>query len=267
MDVNVVTQALDGGYVIGNSAAINTLNATYIGWSWKAGGNAVTNTAGSVTSQVSAGTLQGMSVVTYTSSTSAITIGHGLGVAPAMVILKPRNSGGASNAIVWHRKLSVATPYLTLDTTNAQVSLSNAFNLPPSASVINYGGWSGYSTYNMVAYCFAEVPGFSKIDSYVGNGAASGPFIYCGFKPKYIMIKCISAAGNWVVWDSARNTYNVVGEEIYPNLAQAIATTTDLDIVSNGFKIRNTTASYNTSSGTYVYMAFADTPFKYSNAR
>ena len=138
---------------------------------------------------------------------------------------------------------------------------SNVFSLGATGTEVNQAS----QTY--VAYCFAEVPGFSKAFSYTGNGSADGPFVFTGMRPAYVLLKRTDTAGNWIVWDAVRNTYNVVGEELYPNLSNAGSTATDLDLLSNGFKLRNTTADFNASGGTYVGFAFASTPFKFALAR
>jgi hypothetical protein len=134
------------------------------------------------------------------------------------------------------------------------------FSIGTDATVNASGG-----TY--VAYAFAEVPGYSKFGSYNGTGSSDGPFVFTNMRPAYVMIKRTDTSGNWIVWDTTRNTFNVMGEELYPNLSNAGSTATDLDVLSNGFKLRNTTADFNASGGTYIFMALASTPFKYSLGR
>ena len=241
-----------------------------VAWVWKAGGAAVSNTAGSITSQVSANTAAGFSVVTYTGTGANATVGHGLGVAPKMVIVKAR--GSADPWVVYHanQNASPATGYLLLNTTAAFVALSTVWNnTAPTSSVIALGAASGTNnTVAMVAYCFAEVPSFSRFGSYTGNGSSDGPFVFCGFRPKYVLIKRTDTPSNWVVFDSARDDSNVVDLALYPNLAASEGSGTRLiDFTSNGFKSRGTDSDHNTNAGTYIYMAFAESPFKYSNAR
>ena len=255
------------------SGANNGWNANglaMVGWQWKANGSAVANTAGSIASQVNAGTTQGFSVVTYTGNgTGGATVGHGLGAAPSMIIIKARNS--VQDWPVYHASVG-NDKALYLDLTNAQSGSSATIwnNTSPTSSVFSLGtiGALNGNTTTYVAYCWAQVNGYSKFGSYTGNGSADGPFVYCGFRPRYVMIKRTDAAGNWHAMDSSRSTYNVAGEELYPNLSNAGYTDVYLDLTSNGFKIRNgTTGEWNANGSTYIYMAIAENPFKYSNAR
>jgi hypothetical protein len=185
-----------------------------------------------------------------------------------MIIQKIRNLSGAG-WFVYHSAIG-NTQILQLESTNAAATNSTIWNnTSPTSSVWTIGsGWAG--SYSTVAYCFAEVAGYSKFGSYTGNGSADGPFVFTGMRPAYVMIKRTDTGGtnmNWIIWDTTRNTTNVVGEEIYANLSDAGSTYTDLDILSNGFKFRNSTTWYNASGGTYIFMAFASNPFKYSLAR
>ena len=160
--------------------------------------------------------------------------------------------------------------YLGLNLTSA-VSNDIGYwnNTSPTSSVFSVGTFevTNRSTATYVAYCFAEVAGYSKFGSYTGNGSTDGPFVYCGFKPRFILFKNSSTAVDWKIFDTARNTYNVVGEELYPNLSNAGSTATDMDILSNGFKIRQSAVAINQNTDTYIYMAFAENPFKYAKAR
>lgn len=248
----------------------NENNVTYVAWGWKAGGTpATTNTDGSIASVVSVNRNSGFSIVTYTGNGVNSTIGHGLGVAPKMVIVKNRNNAGL-NWRVQHTSLSSGTSYLSLNLTDAQLSSATIFTAFPTATVINVGTDNSVngSTHLMLAYCFAEIAGFSKFGSYTGNGSTDGPFIYCGFRPKYVMIKRTDVANDWTVHDAARNPYNAVNYDLYPNLSNAETVVGDrLDFVSNGFKLRTTGVYANASGGTYIYMAFAENPFQYANAR
>ena len=269
-----VTSFNSNGFSLGTQAnEINTNAGTFVGWQWQAGqGSTSSNTSGSITSTVSVNTTAGFSIVTWTSPavvTTAWTVGHGLGVAPAMTITKER--GAVSGWTVYHKSLG-ATKSLNLSSTNATTTSTGLFNnTEPTSSVMTFGGTGGASYYDtnttQVTYAWAEIAGFSKFTSYTGNGSADGPFTYLGFLPKYLMIKCSSSAGfNWYVWDSVRNTYNVLGEELEPNLSDAALTQTDLDITANGFKIRTTAGRVNSSGATYIVAAFASNPFKNSNA-
>ena len=254
----------------GGGGDVNTSGRTYVAWQWKAGGAAVTNTSGTISSQVSANPTAGFSVVTYTGTGANATVGHGLGVAPAFGLVKSRSS--VTDWKVWHQSLTSAAYYLFLNTTNAEGSASSIWGTSPgrtsttfSVGTNNDTNASG-STY--VAYCFAPVAGYSAFGSYTGNGSADGPFVYLGFRPRYVMVKRTDTTNNWFEVDSSRDTYNVMGNYILANSADAEAGAgTIIDFLSNGFKWRALSAGVNASGGTYIYMAFAEAPFKYSNGR
>ena len=260
------------GFTVGALAKMNTSAATYVGWQWKAGGTAVSNTAGSITSSVSANTTAGFSVVTWTGTGSNATVGHGLGVAPSMIINKPRNA--ADNWMSWHTTLG-ATGYIYLNLAVASNTAASVWNSTlPTSTVFSIGTSSNINTngQTMVSYCFAPVAGYSAFGSYTGNGSADGPFVYCGFRPRWVMIKCSSSGGagfEWELVDTSRNTSNVTNLVLYPNLsdAEGTASTAILDITSNGFKLRGAANIINASSATYIFAAFAENPLKFSNAR
>lgn len=268
-DATFVTAFNSNGFSLG--AGGFTATQAIVGWQWKANGAAVTNTAGSITSQVSANTAAGFSVVTYTGNEVAgATVGHGLGVAPSMIIVK-RRDGAAVDWAVYHASIG-ATKYLTLNTTAAE-GTSSAYwnNTAPTSSVfsLNNSGSTNANPRLFVAYCFAAVPGYSAFGRYTGNGSSDGPFVYLGFRPRYIMVKKSSDVSNWQVLDSSRSPYNLAGEDLLPNSSDAEKTIANgfnqVDFLSNGFKIRNTNC--NDSGGTYIYACFAETPLAYSNAR
>ena len=263
--VNDGAVATTGGYV-------NYSGRTYVAWNWRAGNNAgASNSAGSITSTVSANTTSGFSVVTYTGTGSAgATVGHGLGAVPSMIIFKRRNA--TSDWQVYHTSLGNANSvYLNL--TNSSAASPGMLNsTTPTSTLITLGTSTDTnpSTGTMVAYCFAEVAGYSKFGSYTGNGSADGPFVFTGFRPAYVMVKRTSSAGtNWQILDTKRSTYNVMADYLYASAAnvEGYDTSVGIDSLSNGFKIRGTDANTNTNSATYIYMAFAENPFKYSLAR
>ena len=264
-----LTSFNSNGYSIGSAANANGSGETYVGWQWKANGAGVTNTSGSITSTVSANTTAGFSIATYTGTGSAATVGHGLGVAPSMVIVKQRNS--AADWVVKHVSLSSNDATLILDNTSASTVYSPSVwnNTAPTSTVFSIGTNSAINTNTntYVAYCFAAVAGYSAFGSYTGNGSTDGPFIYLGFRPRYVMIKRTDSTGDWFVFDTSRDTYNVATKDLSPNSSTSEGTGDQLDILSNGFKLRTTTVSRNASGGTYIYMAFAENPFKYSLAR
>lgn len=258
-------------------AEVNNTSKTYVAWLWDAGSSTVTNTSGSISSQVRANTTAGVSIVTYTGTGANATVGHGLGVAPKMVIVKRRDNGiGATNWYVYHSGVNGGVNpqqyNLKLNLTNAQAGLTAIWNdTAPTSTVFTVGtntevnGSSG----TFVAYCFAEIAGFSKFTSYTGNGSTDGVFVYLGFRPKYIMLKRSDAAGpNWQTYDTSRSPYNATTAVLYPNLSNAEANWTNgLDILSNGFKIRESNTDINASGGTYIVAAWAENPFKNSLAR
>jgi len=257
------------------TGATNSSPDAFVAWQWRASNaTAVTNTAGSITSTVSANTTAGFSIVTYTGNGSNSTVGHGLGVAPSMIIIKNRST--VTDWPVYHgsNTTSPATQRVLLNTTDATATSSTYWNnTAPTSSVFSISTYSGVNgnTNAMVAYCFAQIAGYSAFGSYTGNGSADGPFIFTGFRPRFVMIKCSSSdqGGNavWVMLDTARNTYNVTNNRLKADSSTAEDTSPWLDINSNGFKIRETSTSVNGSSATYIYMAFAESPFKYANAR
>jgi hypothetical protein len=271
-ETGTLTSFNSNGFSLGTNTETNTNGSTYVAWQWRASNaTAVTNTAGTITSTVSANTTAGFSIVTFNipGSGTSDTVGHGLGVAPSMVILKPRTAGTSWG--VYHSGLTSAAYYLTLQTTNAQASSNSWWNsTAPTSSVFTIGA-TWYGTTNAVAYCFAAVPGYSAVGSYTGNGSTDGPFVYTGFRPRFIMFKVSSSAGyNWVIVDTARNIYNPQDLNLYPNLSAAeddYTSTYPLDILSNGFKLRANYGNMNLSSGTIIYAAFAESPFQFANAR
>ena len=270
------------GFTVVDDAAGNlwvngsTGSPTYVGWQWKGGGTAVTNTSGSISSSVSANPSAGFSIVTYTGTGANATVGHGLGVAPKMVIVKLRSGSAGTAAWVVYHSSDNASPqsgYMRLDGTGAFASDTTAWNnTAPTSSVFSIGTLAAVNyaaANNYVAYCFSEIAGYSKFGSYTGNGSADGPFIYTGFRPRYVMIKGSSFVSNWFVIDTSRNTYNVAPNALRPNLSDAETSTGtySIDILSNGFKLRSSAADANTSSATFIYACFAENPFNYSLAR
>jgi hypothetical protein len=244
-------------------------SSSLVDWVWKANqGVNVTNTAGTITSTVSANTTSGFSIVTYTGNGSAgATFGHGLGVAPSMIIVK--NRGAVTDWLIYHISLG-ATKSIAFDTAAAITSSTRWNDTAPSSTLITLGTSSGVngSTNTYVAYAFAPVAGYSAFGSYTGNGSTDGPFAYLGFRPRYVMIKRTDSTSEWYLLDSSRDTYNPVDEFLWANLSNAEATSSHkIDFVSNGFKQRYNAADLNASGGTYIYMAFAEFPFQFSNAR
>ena len=266
------------GFSLDNSGSggnVNVSARTYVGWQWQAGqGTTSSNTSGSITSTVSVSTTAGFSVVTYTGTGANATVGHGLGVAPKMVIVKGRSGAGAQNWMVYTAALG-NTYYGYLNLTNAFENASSTIwnNISPTSTTFSIGTNSNVntSTSPYVAYCWAEIAGFSKFGSYAGNSSTDGPFIYLGFRPKFILVKKYAGGtpSDWHLHDTTRDTYNSSNTILIPDSsgAEAVNAAFAFDILSNGFKLRNSDGSTNGSGLSYIYMAFAENPFKNANAR
>jgi len=258
--------ALSGDFSGAGSCNVN--GTTYVAWQWQAGTAAgSSNTNGSITSTVSANTTAGFSIVAYTGTGANATVGHGLGVAPSMIITKVRSTSGADWS-VYHSALG-ATQYLLLDTTAAAASSVNFWNnTAPTSSVFSVGisGGTNNSGNTMIAYCWAAVPGYSAFGSYTGNGSTDGPFVYTGFRPRWMMMKRSDAIGSWYMFDTSRDTYDVMSAVLLASASDAETSVVSVDALSNGFKLRLAGAP-NVSSGTYIYAAFAENPFNSSRAR
>ena len=253
--------------------ATNQNGQTYISWQWKASNAAaVTNTSGTISSQVSANTTAGFSIVTYTGTGANATVGHGLGIAPKMIIVKSRTVAGTS-WIVYHASLG-ATTAVYLDSTSASAPSALYWqNTAPTSSVYSVGAYAptNGTGASMVAYCFSEIAGYSKFGSYTGNGSsADGVFVYLGFRPRFVLTKRTDSTSPWQILDSSRDTYNSSIKALFPNTSGAEANFTQpngVDFLSNGFKLRNSSTDDNASGGTYIYAAFAENPLKYSLGR
>jgi hypothetical protein len=248
----------------------NSSGNTYVAWNWKANGAGVSNTDGTITSTVSANTDSGFSIVTYTGTGSAATVGHGLGAVPRMIIVKNRDAADAWQVYHAANTANPETDYLVLNTTAATADAADRWNdTLPTSTVFSIGNGVevNTNTEDYVAYCFAPISGYSAIGSYLGNGSADGPFVYTGFRPAFVFGKDSSSTNNWFIFDSVRDTYNVAGKILRPNLSDAeLDSPPRIDLLSNGFKVRSA-ALPNDPGQTYIYMAFAENPFKYSLAR
>jgi hypothetical protein len=252
------------------NGTVNENNDTFVAWAWDAGTSTVTNTDGSISSQVRANASAGFSVVTYTGTGSAATVGHGLGVAPAMVIIKSRTT--SDFWVVGHTSVGFTTDnYLRLNGTDSAGAGGGVAwnNTAPTSTVVHIGSSSvlNGNGNNLVMYAWAPLAGYSSGFSYTGNGSADGVFQYLGFRPRLIMLKRSDSTSNWTLLDTSREGYNVDNDPLYPNLSDAEGTTDLLDITSNGFKLRSTDASVNASAATYIGFAWAEHPFQYARAR
>ena len=272
-EVNSLTSFDSNGFSYGNdsgSGGGNVNGTTYVGWTWDAGTSTVTNTAGSITSQVRANASAGFSVVTWTGTGSAATVGHGLGIAPHMAIIKRRDASGWDWP-VWHNKLTSSTYNIFLNSTNAEANRSDIWSAAPTSALLNLGnsGQVNGSSGTYVGYIFAPVSGYSSFGSYVGNGSSDGPMVYTGFRPRWVLYKESSVGGSsWELIDAARNPYNASNARLFPDSSGAENTAQNaLDLLSNGFKPRATYGGNNSSGQTYIYAAFAESPFQYARAR
>jgi hypothetical protein len=262
----------DGFSLASGTSSFNESASTYVAWNWDAGGAGSSNNAGTITSTVSANASAGFSIATYTGNgTAGATIGHGLGVAPKMIIVKQRS--GATDWQIGHQDIAwTKTLYFT---TAAATTETGAWNdTAPTSTVFSVGtSRANTSSATYVAYCFSEVAGYSKFGSYTGNGSTTdGPFIWCGFTPRWILIKWykdVSSAESWHIYDTARQTYNATNTILQPDSSGAEETPSDryIDILSNGFKLRQNGQQINRSGASYIFAAFAELPFKYANAR
>jgi len=263
-ETNYITAVSNDGFSVGQNNGINQSGITNVAWNWKANGSGSANTDGSITSTVSANTTAGFSIVSYTGTGSASTVGHGLSTAPSVIIIKNRSVTKPWQ--VGHKSLRFQNG-IYLNETSASPSDHGAFNSTnPTTSVftIETSSYVNTSGHNYIAYCFAEKTGYSKFGSYTGNGNADGSFIYTGFKPAFVMVKRTNNTGHWQLVDTKRPSYN---PQYYlrANSNNAEATDIDFDIVSNGFKTRSTDTSYNGSGDSYIYMAFAEAPLVGTN--
>jgi hypothetical protein len=268
--VNDLTAFTSTGFSVGSGGNVNTNSGTYVAWEWQAGqGTTSSNTAGSITSTVSANPTAGFSIVTYTGTGSNATVGHGLGVAPKMIIIKSRSN--TSDWIVYNSNLTSASYRLFLsDTTGQDLSTTTFNSTAPTSSVFSLGTNANVNSsgWTQVAYCWTPIAGYSAFGSYTGNGSSDGPFIYTGFRPKFWMVKNTTTGGtSWVMVDTSRSPYNVANLLLLADSSGSEVTTNTFDILSNGIKLRSTDGSRNANGDNYIYMAFAENPMKYSLAR
>ena len=264
-----ITSFDSDGFSLGSEANVNASSNTYVSWNWKAGGSASSNSDGTgITSSVSANTTAGFSIVSYTGSgTTSNTVGHGLSSIDWLIV-KSRDE--ADSWFVKHKSLS-SNHNLNLNQTVAQTNVTSAYSEGGLSNLSGntFGFLDGTSDANAVnesgekhiAYCFKEVKGYSKFGSYTGNGSTDGTFIYTGFKPAYVLIKKTSGTAQWKILDNKRDTFNVVDALINASNNGSESTFTTLDFLSNGFKMRNSDADMNGSGASYIYMAFAESPF------
>ena len=247
------------GFTIANNTDINGSGKTFVSWNWKAGNSAgSSNGDGSITSTVTANTTAGFSIVKWTGYGGTSTVGHGLGAVPKFIITK-RISGDTASWHCYHASIGNAHD-IYLNGANAKASDTSWNSTTPTSSVFTVNGANvNVSGTPYIAYCFAEKTGYSKFGSYTGNGSTDGTFVYCGFKPTLLLFKRTDTSKNWFIHDNKRKEYNPERDYLNPNLNATEADYDTLDILSNGFKIRQSGTGHNESGGTYIYMAIGQT--------
>jgi hypothetical protein len=256
------------GFTTGNHRGTGgNVGNLMVSWNWLASNTTASNTSGSITSTVSANTTSGFSIVSWTgNATAGATIGHGLGVAPSMLILKKTSASG-TDWFVYHKSIG-ATHYLGLNENYDKQDQILAWNdTAPTSSVfsVGSGGSSNGSGASMITYCFAEKQGFSKFGSYTGNGNADGTFVYTGFKPSFVLVKRTDTVGyEWSIWDNKRDPFNLADTTLRSNTSETestIGSFYQIDMLSQGYKFRTSNGDVNASDGIFIYMAFAENPF------
>ena len=274
---NAINSFDSNGFNLNTASSLNYNTYTYVAWCWKAGtafsNDASATSVGSIDSSGSKNTTSGFSIVSYTGNgTANQSVAHGLGATPQFIIIKNRSTSGYW-PVTNPRFVSVSDPNMVYLQVNAAEADDTNINgtTAPSSTVFGVDDYGAVNTSgdNHIAYCFAEKQGYSSFKSYTGSGNADGPFIYTGFRPAFLIIKCVGALGNWLVFDSKRSTFNQIdGDYLEADANSAEVTTSsavDLDFLSNGFKMRNTSDAINKSGTKYIYMAFAEAPFVNSN--
>jgi len=262
----------DGGFQVDDNGGnnINQSGITHVAWNWEAGGSGSSNTDGSITSTVSASTTSGVAVLTYSGNGSDNqTIGHGLGIAPKMIWTKRRDSSG--NWTSYHDAVGINQVFY-LNSTALPASNTEQYRATPTSSVytVGVGGDINNSSGTYVAMVFAEVDGFSRISSYVGNGGTEN-FVHTGMKPAWLLIKRISGSTQeWQIYDNQRDPFNVANHKLEANSSSAesiLTTDNNVDFVSNGFVLRKGNGGMNASGSEYLFMCFAEAAFKHATAR
>ena len=265
---NAITAVNSDGFVLGadSSNDINASGQNYASWNWKANGQGSSNTDGTInTTYTSANTTSGFSIVKWTGTGANATVGHGLGVAPKMIIFK--NTNTATDWDVYHGSLA-NTERIHLNTTGAKNTAAHAFNsTSPTTSVFSVGTAdnTNKSSSPMIAYCFAEKQGYSKFSSYVGNANADGTFVYTGFKPAFLLLKNTAISDNWSMFNNKALGYNTYNHIMYPDLTNTESNGLPIDFYSNGFKWRTTAGMANGNGQQHIFMAFAEAPLVGSN--
>ena len=255
-----LTAFASDGFTLGSGVKTNANSETHVAWNWLAANGTASNSDGSITTTVSANTTAGFSIVSYTGTGSAGTIGHGLGTTPAMGIFKNR-SASSTHWRVWQQNLDNDKILELSDTTAAHTPGTADFNISNNSSTVwglSTNSQSNGSGNSMIAYIFAEKQGYSKFGGWTGNGQSAGAFIYTGFRPSFLLFKCTTTTENWYITDNKREPHNDDAMSVlYPNLTNTEGSLNDeIDLLSNGFKVRGTNSAHNSSGQQYFYMAF-----------
>jgi len=262
-----VTEIADG-FTAAANGPINTSGESFVAWCWKGANGTAANDDGSIDSTVSANASAGFSIVSWTGSGAAATIGHGLGATPDFIYVKNRDN--TASHLIRHSSLAVnGTMILEGTSTPFGTDYWNTASETRNSTVfsVSDNNESNGSSDAMIAYCFSSVAGYSKVGNFTGNGSANGPFVYTGFSPAFVMMKSATSGYSWITIDSARDPYNIANHRNWPNEAAAEVASEGIDFLANGFKLRGSGAGQNASGGNMVYIAFAKTPFKYATAR
>tara|TARA_E500000331_G_scaffold344117_1_gene379934 strand:- start:155 stop:1195 length:1041 start_codon:yes stop_codon:yes gene_type:complete len=253
------------GFTVDTSWGNISTGNSYVAWCWKAGGSASSNSNGSITSSVSASTDAGFSIVSYTGTGSDANVGHGLSSAPELIITKSRSTTGD-----WKVHTSAIDGSWDVGTLNSTSAFGNSSYTASTNSIfyVGSGAPTNASSVTYVSYLLHSVKGYSKFGSYTGNGSLDAPFIHLGFKPAWLMIKRTDTTNSWVMFDNKRNAFNVVDKHLFANTTDpedSSANYNEVDFLSNGFKLREDNNTINASGGTYIFMAFAESPFTNSS--
>jgi len=266
-DTNGLTAFGSDGFTVGSDAAYNNSSDTYVAWAWRcAGGTTATNSEGNHDCTLQANAKAGFSIMTLANYTSAsgVTLGHGLDTAPSFYMHKPL--GNTKPWHVYHSGIGATKAMIWNTTASAATAIGYWANTAPTADVLSLGNTFA-GTGNGIVYAWSEIEGYSKFSSYVGNGDANGPFVYTGFRPRFLIIKAADSAQTWFMYDTERSTFNPVNRYLYGqrDLSEDTAGSINIDFLASGFKIRNSRSDTNTSGDTYLSMCWGDVPFKYSN--
>ena len=261
----IINAIRDNGFQVGTESNVNGNGETYTAWCWKAGGATVANTDGSINSQVSANTEAGFSIIQYSGTGTTGTVGHGLGRTPRVIFFRNHNSEGHDWNVYYNTPngYGAGVRYLSLNDNDGGTYATNKYNSTTATSsviTVHTAADNNQSGQTITAYCWASIPGYSKIGIYRGNGDNDGEYIHTGFRPRWVWCKRVDSSGNWQVWDAARETENVMDQvfEFSDTNSSESSSNTAIDFLAMGFKHR-TSFTRSNATGDYLYMAIAET--------